>query len=284
MVGLIRVESARLILSLKWLVVIPAALIPAHLYGVNTVEWTNSRNINGLQLNAWDGFMATLNAGSAWALGLFFLPAFAFIAGDRFASDKNSGYLSWQLIRSSERKANVWTAKIVAVTITAFIFSAIFMSIVLLYNMLLTPASVEWGYLAKGVQLELIGFNSNMHAETLEFYRQVSPITAFLLNIVFAGLGLAGLTSLLLLVTLYIDKSFLPLSIAVLLGFLSPAVFNAIGKLGLSPIARLNFDLHVGFGMIEPRMVFSETIVLWLAVIGMVLLIGQKKFRTIYSG
>jgi hypothetical protein len=276
MKGLIKNELVRLLISPRWLIIIPAALMPAHLYGVDLARAFNFNHTNIPALNVWDGFMLTFSAGAVLAFSYFFLLAFAFIIGDRFVGDKDSGYLSWLVIRANKKK--IWTAKILAVLIAALIFSGLYMVIVAGYNAAFLPMSFEGSQIAcdPAVMYEL--FRITTSQQTIDFYQNVSPFVIFVLSALFAGLGLGAITSALLYLTLLVQKSFVPMIIAALLAIFAP-LFTFSGILGLHPATRLSFDFHVGFGNIEPQMTFYQTISVWILLVVLSIYLGNRKIK-----
>jgi len=276
MKGLLKNELIRLLISPRWLIIIPAALLPAHFYGVDLARAFNFNHPNIPALNVWDGFILTFSAGSVWTLAYFFLLAFAFIIGDRFVGDKDSGYLSWLVIRADKKK--IWTAKILAVLIAALIFSGLYMVIVAGYNAAFLPISFEGSQLARDPSVMYELFRITTSQQTINFYQNVSPFVSFVLSALFAGVGLGAIASALLYLTLLVQKSFVPMIISVLLAIFAP-LFAFSGGLGLHPAARLNFDFHVGFGNIEPQMIFYQTISLWILLVVLSIYLGNRKIK-----
>jgi len=276
MKGLIKNELVRLLISLRWLIIIPAALIPAHFFGAELARALNFSHPNIPALNGWDGFMLTFSAGGVWTLAYFFLLAFAFIVGDRFVGDKDSGYLSWLVIRTNKKK--VWTAKILAVLIAALIYSGLYMVIVAGYNAAFLPISFEGSQLARDPSVMYEIFRITTSQQTINFYQSVSPFAIFVLSALFAGLGLGAITSALLYLTLLVQKSFVPIVISALLAIFAPLFILSRG-LGLHPAARLSFDFHVGFGNIEPQMIFYQTISLWILLVVLSIYLGNRKIK-----
>lgn len=278
MKGLIKNELVRLLISPRWLVIIPAALIPAHLFGVELARALNFSHPNIPTLNVWDGFMLTFSAGGVWTLAYFFLLAFAFIAGDRFVGDKDSGYLSWLVIRADADKKKIWISKILAVLIAALIYSGLYMVIVVGYNAVFLPVFFEGSQLARDPSVMYEIFRITTSQQTINFYQNVSPFIIFVLGALFAGLGLGAITSALLYLTLIIQKSFVPMIISALLAICAP-LFTLSRILGLHPAARLNFDFHVGFGNIEPQMTFYHTISVWILLVVSSIYLGNRKIK-----
>lgn len=269
MKGLLKNELVRMLFSPRWWLVAPAALIPAHLYGVNTVEWLNQEGAN---MNAWDGVIITFSAGDTWTLGLFFLPTFVFIAGDRFVVDKLSGYLSWLSLRILDRR-KLWTSKIIAICLVALIYSTLFLTLVAIYSHLMLPSSGDWGQL---IQTPAKADSFPVSSEAKAFYKTVSPFSVMVLSAIFMGVGLGAITSLLVFLTMKIRKAYIPLVAAIILGLSSNAIFGPLGTLGLSPVARLNFDYHVGIGLVTPRMFFHQTLIIWIVIYIIVIYFGQR--------
>ena len=278
MKGLTKNELVRLLISPRWLVIIPAALIPAHLFGVELARALNFSHPNIPTLNVWDGFMLTFSAGGVWTLAYFFLLTFAFIAGDRFVGDKDSGYLSWLVIRVNADKKKIWTSKILAVLIAALIYSGLYMVIVVGYNAVFLPVSFEGSQLARDPSAMYEIFRITTSQQTINFYQSVSPFAIFVLSALFAGLGLGAITSALLYLTLLVQKSFVPMVISALLAF-SSSLFVLFRGLGLHPAARLNLDYHLGFGNIEPQMIFYQTISLWILLVVLSIYLGNRKIK-----
>jgi len=86
------------------------------------------------------------------------------------------------------------------------------------------------------------------------------------------------ITSALLYLTLLVQKSFVPMIISALFAF-SSHLFVLFRGLGLHPAARLNLDFHLGFGNIEPQMIFYQTIFLWILVVVLSIYLGDRKIK-----
>ncbi len=278
MIGLIKNELTRLFLKTKWFIILPAAIVSAHLFGVQTVEFIVLSDMLSGE-NVWDGVFYTFSVGFDWTIGLFFFTAFVFIAGDRLSDDINSGYLSWLLVRNAKHKGRIWMAKIVSVLIGAMVFSFIYSIVVLSFNMVFLPKSMAWGPIVINTAAATAELSHSLAVQSNNFLNNTSPLVAFIYNIIFMGLGLGALTSLLLLTTFFIQKSYLPLIISVLFSFSTGAIFQYIGMRGLSPTTRMNFYFHTGIVYIEPMMVYTETIMFWVFLIFFSIYVGKVKME-----
>lgn len=278
MLGYVKNELTRLLLKKRWLIFLPAALIPAHFFGVGTVNFFQQNKLISGQLNIWDAFFFTFCTGNDWTIGIFFLPVYAFISGDCFSADLESGYLSWLLVRNSDKRELIWMSKVIAISIGAFIFSAVYSTTILVYSMFFLPKAATWGAGIREVALKSAEFNVGVSVYSSRFFSAISPIKAFLFHILFIGLALSALISALLFFSLIFKKGLLPLIVSLILGFSSGAVFQYLGMKGLNPTTRMNFFFHTGVANIEPKMMYSHSIIVWSILLCLSLCLGNRIF------
>lgn len=263
-------ESQRVMVSRRWLLALLVCCAIAFLASDHvTVEMRNT----GAMATGWDVHATAVN--SLMYVGYLLFTTFAFVVGDTFVADCESGY-GWLIIGRAKDRLDWWVAKLASVVLAAALLQLILLAVCLIVGCgrVGLSLSVSASQLAtlpldrQGMMLfPMVPAGTNMAL------RQISR--AAYLTLAFSALAVA-----LIALTVRVRRGWLPMTIA-LIGLMADYVLVRAWErwVHVSPGARLLDGSHAGW--VTGQLSWFGSLVYFIALLCAATLLGGVALRRV---
>lgn len=266
---LVLFDAIRGLGNLRWLVVPPILFVIGWL-DVDYVQYDYQAQ-EPREVNIWDGPLSMMTYGGAVIFILVL--GFVIVSGDLYVRDRASGTAAMSLVRSRSRMG-WWAAKIGALGLLAFVYSAVFAASTLAASATRLPlalgpspaAQVPW---------------SDQSALYPRFEELPMPLF-FLLVVLYTALALWAVGAVVVWVSALYPRVVTPLAFGFLwvvgISWIVAPVYQRQGFGKLDPVYQVSYAVHFGAPGLEATP-WSTSCAVILGTLALVLLAGAWKLR-----